>query len=109
MPEFRQDLKRYEKKKRSASDVWKVVKFIQSGGELPDNLDAKQLREPYQEFWGCHIKADLILQGPRAAGRSYELRCQAPQKDEREDRRDLETVRDDTDEYGSPSFHVERL
>jgi len=59
--EFREDLKRYKKRKQSTSDIWKIVQLLQSGRELPGTLRAKRLKEPYQDFFGCHIKADLIL------------------------------------------------
>ena len=59
--EFRKDLKRYKKLKKSTSDIWKIVKLIQSGKPLPGNLKAKRLRKPYDAFFGCHVQADLIL------------------------------------------------
>ncbi|NOQ98263.1 MAG: type II toxin-antitoxin system mRNA interferase toxin, RelE/StbE family [Calditrichae bacterium] len=58
---FKKDLKRMRRRACDEDSLWKVVKLIQKGRNLPRKCKDHPLKNKYKGRRGCHIDDDWIL------------------------------------------------
>lgn len=58
---FKKDYKRILKQNKDVTKLERVVKFLETGQDLPQKYKNHRLIGDYSGYWECHIEPDWLL------------------------------------------------